>query len=392
MLRKRNLFFFLSLFILFLSSSCFAITLTPSGFETEYTPGAVREFTFFGEGCPCLISLEGELSNSSTFLSDFFLPTTQQFKVQLTIPELSPGSHSLLVRNSEVPPEKKYGQPTGVSSLASVIAKIKVNVPYPGKYLEASLLDISKNNQAGQPVYFNINVQSRGKEEIKKIKGLIDIYDSTEKTNKITTVPLTEIDNFPSLGSGVLYAEWNTLKLTKPGQYQASAKIDYDGTEIIAERSFLLGTPQIEILSLFPPELPNTEISTLALGLKSVWNENINFYVNLLVKDENGQLLKEMKSQNFDLAPWTNFQANVFFDPLGLPAKEYTLEVILHYLNLETKKEFKIKLLSPPPKPKEVAIQQPQGNLNPFLIVIIIALIAAICGLLFKYYQKKEIE
>jgi hypothetical protein len=314
------------------------------------------------------------------------------FKAALILPELSPGEHTLLVKNSENPPEKKYGQPTGVSALASVAAKVKINIPYPGKYLEASLLEVSRINQAGQSVYFSINLISRGKEQINKITGLIDIYDEGENKTKIVAVPVTEINNFPGLGSGTLYGEWITPQSTPPGLYRAEAVINYDGVELKQSRSFLLGTPKLEITSIFPQELPSKEISALALGIKSVWNNNINFYVQLLTKDENGQILKETKSQNFDISPWTNLQANVFFDPSDLLEKEYTLEVILHYLDQETKKEFKIKLIPSLPKPKVAEPQQPQGNLSPILIVIIIALIAVICGLIFKYYQKKEEE
>ncbi len=385
-------FFSFFLFFLLFSTISYAISIAPSGDTIPFEAGGQRTFTFSVAGCPCTMDIFDDLAPYAVITSPRVITeTTGTTTVQLTFPQtLLPGKHTLIVSATE----KKIESAQGVVALGSIRVKINVIVPFPNKYLDAdSNLEVSKDNELSKPVHFSITAYNYGQQTIDHVKGTITLYQNEIKPeNLITTVPVSELMTLKAGESGKITADWTSTASVKPGMYVALLNLEGDENKLSRDRSFLLGKPELQVVSIDPQKIITTGITKMSITVTSVWNEPITFYADVSVDS-----LPNVTSATFTLDPWHTIPVPVYLDGTGLSEKNHTLKIVLHYNDLETKKDISIpaikeKTLAEFQKQLQKEKKQAESSFDIYTVgsVLLIILIVAINGYLF--YKRKKIR
>ena len=186
------------LVILFLMPSIFALGITPGRTTIDFSPNLEREVQFSvvnteNKDMNIAFSVEGVLAdyitinnNVASFTS---LEKSKSFNYNLKLPRgLSPGLHKANIIALELPPGVENSG-TIIQATVSVVTQVYVFVPYPGKYIEASLDIVNKENT--NEVNFYIPFISRGEEKINSVKAVIDIYKENEKIASLNSNELS---------------------------------------------------------------------------------------------------------------------------------------------------------------------------------------------------------
>lgn len=392
MIKQSKLLFFVILFVL-MSINVFAISIGPTGQSAPYNPGSTGGFTFQIGGCPCTILLEGDLASNATIEGGSNeIDGSQPLKVWLTIPELSPGKHYLWVHATEKI-DKKYGQ-SMVGAITSAKVAVKVKVPYPTKYLEVgSLLDVSKGNEINKPVFFSLPIENMGGVVLEKVDGNVTIYEGQlSGAKKVATVTLAPIKGLSPASQDTLLAEWIPAKDTVPGIYSAQATVTWDDGSTQRDRSFLVGKPELKIISLEPVELPLNEITKSYVKIKSVWNQPIELTVSTKLFDEREIEKMSIRSATEKIDAWTTKDVPIFMDTHNLEEKNYSAVVEVEYLTYTAQENFTVsvfKSVSTPTVPAVIEEKEKQFNILPVTGVIIILLLTSVLILM---YNRKDIN
>ena len=222
---------YLVVFFLFVSSVCglnlIGDHLSPIIFE----PGKkiVNHYTIGGTDKEVQLSLSGDLVkyiNITTVIDN-------QFDLIIEVPEMlpEPGTYWFSLQANEINDEKN----SGVGSLLSVRLRFLVEVPPHGKAISLSFDVPDVNEHKSVPI--SVNVESKGLEDIKMVRGQVTVYDL--ENNSVAFVNLKE-KPLPALSSISLSTSLPPDRLS-PGKYWAEAVVNYDGEEKMAQDAFKIG-------------------------------------------------------------------------------------------------------------------------------------------------------
>ena len=262
---------------------------------------------------------------------------TKGFSFLLELPSEveKPGVHDNHLLVMEGLPEGETG--TMIGGRVAIDVPINIRVPYPGKYLEATL---SVNDvQVGEVVNFVVKVSNFGKEDLFGLTSIVDIYLKDGKVGSASS------ESFDILNSEIkeLVLDWDSAN-SKPGIYVAKAIVDYDGKSAKAEASFKIGDTIIEILNISGSEMERGRINKLDIVAQSVWNERIDdVYAQLDVDTGKGVLQSRSESLNFE--PWGIRTFEIFLDTKDVEIGDYKAKLTIFYLDKTTEKEFSVKIV-----------------------------------------------
>ena len=304
--------------------------ISPATFKEFFEPGDERSYTFrafvSGENKHANISLNGDLAIYAQ-LESGLIKSGEEFTVTLNLPnELDkPGYHHLYVRvvDAEVP---LSGTVAGISAIQ---ADVRIFVPYPGKYAEASFEIENINN--GEETEYILLVNNLGSEEI-SIEPLIEVYDG--EGQKLITSNLDSKD-IPTKNS---YSFNGTLETSgfSPGEYFTSARIDY-GEEIILNQSFKIGEYVVEIVD-YDYRFTQGKINPLNILVQNKWNNKIEEVFAQVVVTDDGVVVGNTKTVSTNLEPWEIVNLTGYLDATNLESKRYLASISLNYANSSTYK------------------------------------------------------
>jgi len=375
MMRKSVIFTFLLAALLF-SEMVSAIGIAPARVDVYYEPdsGYTKDYGYYvrgGDDADIRLTVS---CRDAPFLEQYIIPSldafhvtpgeVRRFTVTLDMPEgiENPGSHQCDLNAEEVTLDDSG---SAISAYSAVASRFSINVPYPDKYLIATLH--APNVALSETVEFRVSLVSRSLEDC-FASGVIKVRDSSGKT--VATLYTREV--FIESGeSGFLTSEWDTDGVPA-GRYIAYAGINYGGTKPAeAKKEFKIGDIFLDITNITKPgRIETGDIVRLLMLIDSYWNEEMkDVYVSLEAFSE-GNRVSSSNSENFDIGAWGQKQISMFWDTGELEEGDYQLMFRAFYANTTTEKTI------------QVSIDSPQ---DPYTLIIITlaAAMAAIAVLLF---------
>lgn len=256
--------------------------------------------------------------------------TQQCVKYTLSLPStLTPGKNAARITASETAASGGRG---ALGSIAAVGQQIWVIVPYPGKYLTATLK--AHDAEAGEPVEFTITLNSKGNETISKVIGSIEIINQNNVS--LGFLPTTEITNFKPTTTATLNAVWSP-SAKDVGTYRAIATINYDGKTAEAETTFRIGELTLRLINVTSPPIKEGEIGKIDILVESVWISTISdVYAEIKASG------KTAESSQVVVNPWSRKTIFVYFPTEGLEAGKYPATATVYYADKTADKEFTI--------------------------------------------------
>jgi len=274
-----------------------------------YAEGELAEFVSFSESEFSFQSGEDEKSIKYT------VNLPQEIKI--------PGEHKIDIVAREVPAKDAVdGVSVGVS--LAVVSQLVINVPYPGKYAttELKIVETSRTDQ----VDFIVVVHNFGTQKIVEAKGTIDIYGPTNE--KIATV-VSESGSIDSKMREEFKAVWSGD--INPGKYFAKLSVSYDGDIAEYERTFEVGSSEIEIKDITVRDFKLGEIAKFEILVENKWADTMkNVYTELTIK-ENGNKIGTFKSASEDVGSLTKETLIAYWDTAGVEEGVYDATVVLYY-------------------------------------------------------------
>ncbi|MBU3940614.1 MAG: hypothetical protein KKH88_01665 [Nanoarchaeota archaeon] len=334
-LNKLGFVFFLFLIVISLSQNVNALGVTPAKKVISFEPNEAQTVTFSvvnneHKKMDIAILIEGDLADeiklSENYLKFNANEETKEVKYSFILPDkLRPGISETKIIIRELSSSEE-GE-TFIGSTVAVVYKLKVKVPYPGKYALADLM-LAQTGKIDS-VNFIMPVDNLGTQDIHSAKGIIDIYDS--KNSKVATVTTNE-KGIKSKETEELTAVWEG-NLTQ-GRYYARAFAEYDGnvTDEV-EKMFFVGDVDLEILEIkINEDFKLGEIAKFNILLENTWTEELKeVYSEMVLYDTNEKEVLRFKTPTESIGPLKRQEFVAYFDTAGMKEGEYESVLMLHY-------------------------------------------------------------
>lgn len=352
-----------------------AFPVTPADYHFDYIPGQVytEEIRVGNKGeedLHVVLFVEGEFNGSFKLSENTgVIPPGEKisFTFEFTVPDtIKPGLHTTYINIKETGPSFEQ-EGTGLAAVVAVALPITFRVPYPGKYLTATLNaeDTILNGDVG----FVLHLTSYGYEDLRGVYADIGIYDAANSL--IDSVRTNEADVFTGLLPVDIFAEWSSVG-QGIGIYNASAAIYYGVEPLIVENSFRIGDEIIEIIDISGTDMRSGQINLLEVVAESKWNEEVReVYAQLdFLGNE-----KKFTSDKEEVGSWGTKTLNIYVDTKDLSSGEYEAKVSLFYLNKTSEKEVIINI---------------SGGFGLSFQVILIIVIVALFAFNIWYFMKRK--
>ena len=351
---KTKIILYIVMMVLLVSFAS-ALGLAPSRNVIDFTPNLEKELSFRimnteHEDLKLAVYPRGELAEYIELEKNIVILKADEeevvVKYTVKLPkELEPGLRGAEILVIPIPEEKQviltdeeaviFDQQKGVvAAKVALMHQLRVNVPYPGKYLNGQLY-ISEAN-VNETVAFTISLFNLGKEDINKIKATIIVKGPT---NEEIAVIRTEEISLVSQDESKIVGLWKAN--VGSGKYVAEAVVDYDGKTFLLSKVFYVGNLMIEIERL---KVDNFRLGTIAkfdILLRSKWNEPIpNVFANMQVIDKSGTLLTDFKTAAIEMQPYQTAEIYGYWDTQNVQPGEYDVNVKVNYLDKVTEKLF----------------------------------------------------
>jgi len=385
---------------LILISNAYALGVSPGRTTLEFHPNEVQEIGLKitnseKQDMKVIIYTENDNSNLikiSQQAIDFKADEiSKDIKIMLTMPqEMKPGINDIDLVIKQLPSEQ-VPSPLFVGANIAVISQIRIRVPYPGKYVEISDIDIT-NALANTTVQFNIPIINFGTENINEVWARIKIMGPT---NEPIAEILTQKTSLESKNRLLLNAVWNSEKMNV-GKYYAVADVFYDGKSANKEKVFSLGKLSIKVLRVETGDYKLGGIAKFTIWLENEWNERIDsLYGELDVLNEQKEGITKIKAQPISLEPHKPTGMIMYWDTTGQKEGEYLMSLRLSYKGTEQNlsiisnlayDEIKARIIIPT---GEVAIKPITAKT--FLPVAVVLLVLINIGLVIYYRRKSKL-
>jgi len=272
------------------------------------------------------LNAEGELAEYITFSeTELYIKPFEGSKAvsySLKLPN-DIGKSGLHTTNIVIRESKSVtGSGVNVGAALAVISILGINVPYQGKYAEASMFAIESSQ--GEETILVVEVTNLGKEDINTALASIDIFEGEKK---ITTVTTDE----KSINAGnrrELIAKWPT---EKPGSYTAKAKVNYDGKMAETETEFAVGGFFIKLIDISVKNFKLGGIAKFNSLLENIANkESEDVYTEMALNDETGKSIMDVESNRENMQPQERKEFNSYWDTENVEKGEYAGKVTIH--------------------------------------------------------------
>jgi hypothetical protein len=386
----RTPVFFLFLFLLI--PTTFAIGVSPPSYVMEYEVGFEHEFTHriintADREIEASVTLEGDLAPYITFYNE----------------SLKLGGPSGILHYGIKLPEDidlvgpKYAKfhvteeithtGSGTGARTAVIAILRIDFPYPGKY--ALMYMYTKDVNEGEDIQVPVSIINLGNETLNDMTLTLRIEDSqdnllfTKTLEGISALPQKEIEithTFPSTG-------------LPPGPYMSYGVLDYGVDTAENQKQFAVGTYDIQILD-YTKMLREESISPVTIKVKSRWDGELNNVFGIL--NVNG---KDHKSATHQFTSFQEKTLEFFIDSTGIPMGNVKGTLTLYFDDKKKEQILDFSIESEPKVEEPVAVVEPEEesktlsiplNLTTLLVVIVIILIAFNIYILMRKEKKKK--
>ena len=240
------------LLLIFMCGGVIAVSgVSPASYEVDFEPGykGSFEFNFVVDGSEDLYA-EGDLAEYVSFNKNS-VSGREEVVVSLNLPS-----------EIDIP---------GVNYIriiaGNVVGVVKVDVPYPEKYVEVGLN--APNANAGEDVLFVLELFGKGNELV-VVSPRIEIYRDGEE---IDVIGIDDVEVFPGDEISV-NVSINTSDYLA-GDYMAVAVVDYDGVSVSMGNPFLLGEFSVELVD-YTKSFRENKIDRFEILIESLWDDDID--------------------------------------------------------------------------------------------------------------------
>lgn len=263
----------------------------------------------------------------------------KSFNYEIVLPESleKPGIHKGEIVVREIPNVGEEEEII-VDALIAVVSEINVRVPYPGKYAEAELEILPSED--GSSTQFFLRVSNLGKEDIEKAKAFIYIYDLDNKLIKVIQTDSKEIMSMERKElSGLLAGD------VSPGNYKATAVLDYDGVIENIEKRFVLGGFFINLVDVSVKNFKLGGIAKFNVLVENIANYDINdALTEMEIYSSNGEKIAQIKSMPEIVKSGKSKELILYWDTEEILEGEYSGKLNLRYDDKNSEKKMKLKV------------------------------------------------
>ena len=339
------------LFILLISSSVFAIGISPSRNVLYYEPGLEEQVSFYvvnnvNRNVDAEVYAKGDFSYLLNLENQSFILTPgekKEFKFTFNHPSSleSPGDYTVKIHADELPVESVSGG-TFLSAVASVVSPVILRVPYEGAYLTASISAGSVS--IGQHVPFVLKLENLGDVELSPFDITIHIFNPDDI--QVGKIEYQDSLNLNEIKKSEVY--WDSTGMDA-GTYSAKLEIKYEGKDFEADTKFKLGEVFVEIVEI-QQEVTAEKINEYYAEVASGWSDLIeDVFVQLSV--DVGYDTFNFKGSTFDLGPWESEEVLLYVDlerpPAQIPTGEYPATFSVYYDGFSNTKDFTLIINNP---------------------------------------------
>jgi hypothetical protein len=324
-----------------------ALGITPGRRTFDYVPGQREDVSFEvinseRKEVDLVVLVQGVLNQSISVSEVSFHMNADEDRKTLSYsvtmpPGLEPGTQVSEVVVLELPSRTSNSE-AFVGAAVGVATQIHVNVPYPGKFVEASFNVIGPDS--GE-LNFVIPVVSRGDLDIARVRATIDIFSGLNE--KIDTISTNEI----SLSSGArreVVSKWKPQNLNA-GKYRAVATLIYDEETITLEKDFSIGDRLLELLQIEVNDFVLGGIAKFELLVENKWSEEIlGAYAQMQVFNDEDGVMADFKSPTIDIPAFEKKLLVAFWDTVGVDKGKYKSSVFLNYGTESERQEFELEV------------------------------------------------
>ncbi|MBR9706258.1 hypothetical protein GOV14_04435 [Candidatus Pacearchaeota archaeon] len=331
--------------LLIVISNVCALGITPARRTIDYETGKnsvvpISVLNSDHKNIEVVLMVQGEL-NKSIKVSPaklVFEPSEESktFEYKLDLPSgLTPGLHTAEVVALEVQ-TSEGGDFVGAT--VAVATQVHVNVPYPGKYLDADLNVL--NAEQGGVANFIVPIVNRGKLGIGGARALIDVYNLDYEKKASIETDLLEVG---AKQRRELSGQWSVD--VNPGNYIAKVTLMYDGETLVFEKQFSVGSRSLSIESIFVNNFQLGQIAKLQILVENKWGEEVKgVFANLLVYNHENQVMADVKSSTENIPSLEKKELIAYWDTVGVEEGEYDGKLMVKYGQKSSDKNLVLKV------------------------------------------------
>jgi len=328
-------FLFLGVLV-FLCSGVFGASVTPGSYSIDFEPGYSGDFSFeFGFAA----GVEADLYVSGAFAEYVTLDKDKLVGGGVVVATLNLPSESNLsgVNKIRIGALQISDEASGMGVVSDVRGIIKVNVPYPGSYVEFDLK--APNANAGEIVNLSVEMFNRGEEDV-SISSNIQIF---REGSLIENVDLGIVD-VVAMTSVVVDSPFDSSGLS-PGDYNVVVSGEYNGLKVTDENPFRLGELFVKIVN-YSREFREDKLERFNIDVESFYNNLIeDLYAEVKVV---GVAEAGFVTPIGELRAWRSGVLEGFLDTSDIETEDFQAEIILHYGNETTSEVVDLKLVLNP--------------------------------------------
>jgi hypothetical protein len=322
----RGLIILFFLIIICSSFSSATLGISPAVKEIDFEPFGEHEFIFnIINDHPDQITelyIEGYLAEYVK-LSKKEAVGPDSFKVTIKFPEEieKPGQHEIAVGVRETVKEDQF-----LGTTINIRGVIKVNVPFPGRYLEVNLN--IPNGNVNDEIPVEAHVLNKGKEDL-NVNVNINFY--SDSGVQIFSMPFTPV--FLMNTEERYFRKFLDTSGFRSGDYLAEAVVNFE-EEIKVNKTFRIGSKQIGVIN-FTERLPGSGIQKFYVGIESKWNNDLDeVFADVNISNSTKNI--GFRTPSIDLKAWKKGTLIGFLDTNGLSGI-YKSEIVLNYGGEQTR-------------------------------------------------------
>lgn len=386
-MNKKNIINILTVIfvLIIITNNVNALGIAPSkkiiSYDTEEHRISVIIFNTEAKDTTLKISVEGPLAYAVTIDEPIIHirsdEAQKEFTYTVKLPEdLTPGNKVITISIAQI---NNPSNPNAVSGLLTLSHQLMINVPYVGLYAEG-YLSISPTFNPEETIAA-INIVNTGTENIKTIKGSLNIRDLNGEL--IYTKNIQERNDL-SPGSSTKIEE--TFNIGKSGIYVVEYDVTYDDKNIILNRAFNIGEYDLAITGASVKNFRLGTIAKLDVDVSNNWNVPVeDVYGEIIVTDLNGTIVGRANTTQTTISPTTG-QITVYWDTTNIKTGQYIVNLKLYAGDKVVTQAYPSTINND----KFIIGVQKEIKKTNYVVIIILVLLASIFMLmLFKKRNKK---
>jgi len=308
--------------------------ISPGRITLDYEPGLEKEVLFSiynneNKDMTVQLMVEGELNDSIVLsdrlfefkINDSLMYSKYDISLSTELNE-SPGLHTARIVALEVP--RNFAGETSVGATVAVASQLYVNVPYPGKYIDADISFL--NVEEGSTASLILPIINRGEIGIEDVSAVVDIYDMSDE--QIESIETSSISISPGKREQ-LFVKWNVN--VSSGDYLAKVRINFDGETKEFEKGFSVGVPIVVTEGIYISDFKLGEIAKLEIIVSNKWSQDLKDVFATLVLHKDDEVIADLRSTKKDIPALGKEELVIYWDTKGVEEGEYYGEFKIYY-------------------------------------------------------------